>query len=283
MQANAASFDFHQISGINADDSLTGTQNGSNGKIEWFGAVGDSGANFTAPNSDANTAGEIALNPNNDVFSTIAWGLDATRGDVALDPLLKTGSASTARSGLYVDGYSGTISSADTTRAWGDWVAISEISHQNQAIASESEFLLDAIIRSNLYLSADGVNVTFSDLISDVSIDFNETLNSGACPAGNPNGSICDDTFGFTVSTFAPLSFWLDGSTYFLEFGLGNFVDSATDFPFCGPICTVWTAENVTSSLNVLMRMKEVPEPATLLLLAAGLLGAGATMRRKQS
>ena len=123
------------------------------------------------------------------------------------------------------------------------------------------------------------------DITSDtnsVGIGFNETLNVGDCPAGNPNGSVCDDLFNFNLGTFAPVSFAFGGHTYQVEFQLANFDNSVTNFPNCpNGDCTVWTAENVTSSMDVQARIRQVPEPATLTLMGLGLLGLGFAKRRK--
>ena len=281
MQAGAAaiSFDYTQLSGFTADNNLVGDINGSTGNIEWYGAVSD----ITGPPALSAPSSDNAL----DVFHTIAWGNDPiSRGLAASDPM-----GNDDRSALNVVGATGAVSTGDNINMWGDWVTLATVQHQNNAIDGTAETLLSAIIRSTLYLVDGGLGAIALQDTNNVGVSFDETKNKAVeCagnPGGNPEGSVCDDLFGFSFSAFAPIMYSYGGNTFEVEFGFDpfSFINASTDFPLCDTLpgqCTLWTAEGVTSAASTMFRIRAVPEPATLLLLAAGLLGVGATMRRKQ-
>lgn len=271
MQASALPlepFTFNQSTGFLVDNTLLST-NGNN-SIGWYQYA----------SSPTPPAGE---------YNTIAWGVPITTsggGLLATDPITPdpgSGNINTDLSGLRVIGHQGTITTGAALgngSDWGGWETITTLYHQNRAIRDTAYTLLNAVIKSTLTFGhiPEG---DFPGDVNSVGISFNETLNAGSCPNGNPNGSICDDLFKFGLTTFAPISFTFGLHTYQVEFGLGNFINSSTNFPTCpGGDCTIWTAENVTSSMDVLARIRQVPEPATLALIGLGLLGIGFVKRR---
>lgn len=262
-------FSFHQHSGFKVDGSLTSTDGASSGNdIRWY----------QFGSSPAPTPGD---------YNTIAWGVPTINsgGLSGVDPIGPgNNNSQTDFSGLRVIGYEGTIITGvdlgNGTSDWGNWVGISTVYHQNRTIGSQAFTLSTAVIRSTLVFDHDPEGDIHSD-INSVGVSFTETLNSGVCPLGDPNNSDCDDIFRFNLGTFAPLTFAFGGHFYQVEFGLSNFVSSVTDFPNCpGFTCTVWTAENVTSSFDVIARIRQVPEPATLLLVSLALIGVGFSVRR---
>lgn len=278
MQASALpleQFSFKQSTGFLVNGTLLSTTGNNN--IGWYES-----ADGLAP-----PAGE---------FDTIAWGTPITNsggGLLGANPIGPgSGNPATDFSGLKVVGYSDVTSptpGAFMTGAdlggglsdWGAWKTISTVYHQNRAIDATASTLVSAIIRSVLVFD----HVPEGDIGSDVNsvgISFTETFNQLPCTLGNPNGSVCDDLFKFSLGTFAPVHFTLNGHKYEVAFQLANFVGSSTDFPGCpGGVCTIWTAENVTSSLDVQARIREIPEPAMLGLLGLGLLGLSLVKRRK--
>lgn len=275
MQASALPnepFSFHQSSGFLVDGTLTGTP-GNN--IGWY---------------------QLAATPvpPTGTFNTLAWGVPVTtagRGLLTINPFTPdpgTGDPEIDLSGLRVIGLQGSITTgADLgggNSDWGAWQSISTLYHQNREITTSADMLLAAQIQSLLTFDHDPAGDFFTDS-NAVSIGFNETFNgltNGVCPFSNPNNSICDDLFGFSLSSFAPISFAYGGHTYEVQFQLANFSDSVADYPACpSGNCTIWTAENVTSSLDVQAQIRQVPEPGTLALFSLGLLGLGFAKRRQ--
>lgn len=160
----------------------------------------------------------------------------------------------------------------------GNWVFISNIFHDNSAIDDDSINLVEAIIRTNLFISSG-----FSQLDSDVQIEFTETFNGGVCPGPNV-GPPCNDFFSFTTDTFGEVTFESGGITYLLQFDLFT---NDPNIVITGN--TVWTGEGDINDLWVIMRLtqitQQVPVPGSLLLLGAGFLGTAAlgVVRRRRA
>lgn len=279
MQASALPlepFSFHQSSGFLVDGTLLSTTGNDN--IGWYGSV------TTNPPDPFTT------------FSTLAWGMPVTNGGDGLltsDPFgPATGNINTDLSGIRVIGLTGTITTGAAMGGgsdWGAWQSISTVYHQNRTINASAATLLASILQSTLTFDHDPEGNFGSDS-NAVSIGFNETFNAvdtGVCPAGAPNGTVCDDLFTFNLGSFAPISFLFGGHTYEVQFQLGNFNNSSSNYdvnadPSCpNGTCTIWTGENVTSSLDVQAQIRQLPEPATLALFGIGLLGLGFAKRRQ--
>lgn len=258
MQASATTFNFSQHSGFDVSDAwLFSTGPTPHNDIVWY----DHASGETPPLG---------------TFDTIAWSYpswNANLGNVAFDPFSVTGTSNQVYSGLRVTGWSGTVSTGADSWVFGGWEKISTVYHKNSAINSDAATLLSALIYSELNIAS------YVDPHA-IPITFTETLNLGLCPLGNPNGSICDDLFNFPAGGLASVMFSEGGKNYLAEFKIDEFNKSVTNYPCPGPMCSVWTAEGVTSDLSIFMRIREVPEPTTLALLGAGLLGLGFRRRK---
>ena len=302
VAASAATFDYSQVGGFffnPAGDADNPTQgNGTLGGLELSGPV-------------AATLGPPAGSAPANTFRDIGWGCGsggtncAATGTnvVATSPF--DGPNAPERSALRVDTVRGagdpiqlatpaplpatwegpltgvtaafdpTPTSGDITSN-GNWVFISNIFHDNSAIDDDSINLVEAIIRTNLFISSG-----FSQLDSDVQIEFTETFNGGVCPGPNV-GPPCNDFFSFTTDTFGEVTFESGGITYLLQFDLFT---NDPNIVIIGN--TVWTGEGDINDLWVIMRLTEVavPLPGSLLLLGAGFLGTAAlgVVRRQRA
>jgi hypothetical protein len=185
---------------------------------------------------------------------------------------------STTKSTLTLTSFGGALPSGDEV-----WTTITRLTHANNPITSnplhgwgEPQDILGRLI----------IDDEGGELLDDenvIQITLEETLNQAPCSIPNPTGSAvpCDDFFTFTAIGLASLDFTAsDGSLWTANFRLANFVNSAQTLD------GIYTAEGLVSSLDVQIelveRVVEVPEPATLGIFGLGLLGLGIAKRRKQ-
>lgn len=106
---------------------------------------------------------------------------------------------------------------------------------------------------------------------------FDETPNSGSCPAGNPLGTTCDDLFSLT-GMLDPITFTVGTQIYKASFrlvgGANTFIDGNT----------IYTAETSpgTSVLFVQGRIDSIPLPGVLALMGMGLVMVGWQVRGRR-
>ncbi|RDH43864.1 PEP-CTERM sorting domain-containing protein [Zooshikella ganghwensis] len=138
--------------------------------------------------------------------------------------------------------------------------------------AATAAVLGDADVPDDLVMPAD----YGSSLVTLFDIAFNETLNAGDCPFGNPRGSICDDFFTLTTDSGFPvtLDIMIDDMAY--ELFIYSSFDADGSTIELGP--DYFTAENAATNLYTFARLTKVPEPTSVALLSLGLLLAS---RRK--
>lgn len=273
IQASAITFNFQEETGFKVGGSNL-VSNGPSGSkyndIKWYNDA-------TAP-----------VAPLAGTFNTIAWG--ASNNVAALlgfDPFGPIGNPSpndinTAYSGIKVLGQQGGPFNE------GEWVTITQLYHQNNAISANYSTLTGATIDSILRIGI-GTPPPYGGALSDpnaITLSFNETSNAAPCGPGSPSGAVCPDYFQFAAGGFDALPFSYGNADYLVYFnmvaGAGatvQYLDLDNDQTIDN--IRIWTQENQTSNAYVQMMIVDVPEPATLTLLGLGLLGLGFAKRRK--
>ena len=272
---------FRSSSGATVQTLTGGAPVAGRGGLEFFGAV-------TAP--PGAPIGDGSVPPS--VWNIVGWGCSgaAPFGSCAADGITAPSAVNpftnANRSALRITGFSGVLTDA----AWTD---LSLIEHRNNVISGN--VLRTVAIDDILRLGDDPFSVSDA---RTVLITFRETLNSGPCTAtpaagapANPLGTICDD---FVTIDSLDLGSRDLGGGLFVDFRLdprdGALVcsgvpanDPAACGGYTGSTILIYTGEADINSLAVQARLRlvTVPEPASMLLLGAGLL-LGASFARRQ-
>lgn len=207
------------------------------------------------------------------ITSTISWGTPQDQyqsGAVINSTVLPPGSDPHAATGNDHTGY---------LTVGGAAIDFGHISHINNVIDESWTVGKPVQVSYNLWL--DEVGMGNGGLVYKwnglFEVLFTETPNDGTCEHGNPMGTICDDLFTYSFLAGDPTTFSFNGNTY--NIGISGFYNGA------GALTgTFYSGEDSNSTGWVQLNITQVPEPATITLMALGLAGLGFLgLRRRES
>jgi hypothetical protein len=155
----------------------------------------------------------------------------------------------------------------------GGWTNTGAAVHYNNIITTAGGFMNSSVLTTTFELLTPfplGANTT------NLSIQFNETPNSGGCPDGNPHATVCDDVFS-VLALLPSFNFFIDGVQYKVSFQFANGPGSIVSGN------TIWTAESSpgTAVIFVQARIDTIPLPGVLVLMGLGLMMLGWQVRGK--
>ena len=275
--------------GTNAEPYGDGTTIATGSELSW----GVTGGNFQSPNPDPNNAtNRSALTAGNVATGALTGGVPATSAQLGRPVAL---------------GYDANITGDEIGRG-------TSFTHWNNPIWDSYDSLAGAKITDTISLfpivNADGTYNTNPEITGPTLIfnfSFLETTNSpqgGFCADGSQQTSVypggCPDLFGYQGTQVLNQAFTYDGNDYFIQFltltenlgvdtiGVQQLAAGECDVLGLDPGCYGFrTLEGTETTARfgfaITSEPIDIPEPASLALLAMGLLGLGATVQRKRA
>lgn len=156
----------------------------------------------------------------------------------------------------------------------GGWTNTGAAVHYNNVITVEGGNMETSSLATTFQLLTPGAGPVNSTTLD---ITFDETLNSGSCPGGNPHGTVCDDIFTLT-GALSPITFEIDGQLYEASFRLADGPGAIVEGD------TIYTAELSpgTAVMYVQGRIDTIPLPGVLALMGMGLMMIGWQVRGRR-
>lgn len=222
--------------------------------------------------------------------TTFSAGRASSSGTVAPSNLqiswgVADGTVGANRSALQI---SATPSSGVLTTDGASQLANTYTHVNNGNLGRNSVSLLTTQIDAQLQLRPSGSGLPYASYLASYTVHFAETPNvPGTCVV---QGSVaCDDIF--VIAGSLNEAFVYDGFQYFVSFfaapALGTLDNAVCAAAGAGPGCIGFTTQEfmtttVNFNLAITSRAIEVPEPGSIALLAAGMVGLVAARRRRQ-